>query len=357
MLTPKQRVLKALRFEAVDRVPFTTYQGFAPQCAAERELRNRGMCLKRGAGVFSTIRPDVKESLHYYDEGGKHLLRILFETPVGTLSMLKEPAESTTWIHERMFKSPDDFKAIRFLIENERYEPAYEGFAAAEEAAGEDVFVHAGVGPEPLQTLVSGDFFSMEDFCIQWMDNRDEMLKLHDALARQCRKTFPIVADSPALFLHVGGNVTPEITGPKDFEKYYLPYYAEAHAALAPKGKIVCSHLDANCGNLRGLIARSKLDCIEAFSPAPMTDMTLGEARAAWPDKVLWLNFPSQVHLRPDDEVERFTVEMLNQVDRVEGILVGITENVPAHRWQGSFKAIMDGLDRHARENPRLYRS
>ena len=354
-MTPRERVLKALRFERVDRVPFTTYPGMTPQCEVERKLRNRGMCIARGAEVFHTHRPDWRESHRYYEENGKRLLRIAFESPAGTLTLLKEPAAFTSWIHEKMFKTPDDYRAIRSFLENERYEPCYGEFAAAEREFGDDVFLSAGIALEPLQTFVSGDIFRMEDFCIQWMDNRDEILKLYEIVVRNHRKIYPLVAKSPALLVHYGGNVVPEITGCEVFEKYYLPHYEEAWEALHPKGKLLASHLDANCGVLRRLIARSKLDCIEAFSPAPMTDMTLGEARAAWPGKVLWLNFPSQVHLRCDAEVERATVDLLNEVPRVEGILMGVTETVPEDRWQGSFTAIMDGLDRHAREKATPY--
>ncbi len=352
-MTPRERVLKALRFERVDRVPFTVYG--SPQSAVERALRNRGMCLVRGLDVFRARRPDVKESHHYYEENGKRLLRIVFETPVGTLTMLKEPAGFTTWIHERMWKSPDDYKAIRFFLENQQYEPCYDEFVAGARDLGDDSFPRTHIGPEPLQEFVSGDFLKMEDFCIEWMDRRDEILKLYEIVARKRREVYRLIADSPALVVQYGGNVVPEIIGPEAFEKYYLPHYAEAWEALHPKGKLLASHLDANCGILRGLIARSKLDIIEAFTPAPTTDMTLAEARAAWPDKVLWLNFPSQVHLKPDTEVERATVGLLDEVPRVEGILMGITETVPADRWQGSFTAIMDGLERHAREKPRLY--
>ena len=42
---------------------------------------------------------------------------------------------------------------------------------------------------------------------------------------------------------------------------------------------------------LPAAIAGTSLDYIEAFTPAPDTDMTLGAAREAWPGKVLWLNF------------------------------------------------------------------
>ena len=46
---------------------------------------------------------------------------------------------------------------------------------------------------------------------------------------------------------------------------------------------------------------------------------------------------------------------LLSEVETVDGLLVGITEDVPAHRWRGSFQAIMDGIERHARQCPDLY--
>ena len=89
---------------------------------------------------------------------------------------------------------------------------------------------------------------------------------------------------------------------------------------------------------------------------APDTDMTLGEARRAWPDKVIWMNYSSSVHLRPDQEVRQFTVDLLNQANTVDGLIMGITEDIPLNRWQASCTAIMDGLDHHAREKPGLYK-
>ncbi len=85
--------------------------------------------------------------------------------------------------------------------------------------------------------------------------------------------------------------------------------------------------------------------------------MTLGEARAAWPDKVLWLNFPSSVHLKPDAEVEQTAVDLLNEVATTDGLLMGVTEDMPPERWQDSCRAIMAGLERHAREQPDMYLS
>jgi hypothetical protein len=120
-------------------------------------------------------------------------------------------------------------------------------------------------------------------------------------------------------------------------------------------GKLVGCHLDANCRLLAQAIARTDLDYIEAFTPAPDTDMTLGEARAAWPDKALWLNYPSSLHLKSDARVEQATVDMLNELSTTRGIIVGITEDMPPHRWRDSCRAIMRGLAQHAREHPRKY--
>ena len=73
------------------------------------------------------------------------------------------------------------------------------------------------------------------------------------------------------------------------------------------------------------------------------------------PDKVLWINFPSSVHLQPDATVERVAFDLAEQAGATEGFLVGITEDMPPERWQDSCRSIMDGLDRHARTRPDRY--
>jgi hypothetical protein len=292
---------------------------------------------------------------HVYWEGETKFMRTVWETPVGTLTALDQAAEFTWWAHERPFKTPDDFEALLFLIRDERYEPTYKEFTDAERAFGEDAIFRAGFGLEPMQMLISGGLIKMQDYCIQWMDHRDEILKLYQAVVENRRKLYPIVAESPALHANYGGNVVPEVIGLENFEKYYVPHYNEAAEVMHRHGKLIGTHLDDNCRLLAKAVAGTALDYIEAFTPSPTTDMTLGEAREAWPGKALWLNFPSQVHLKSDAEVEQTTVEMLNQVESVDGIIMGITEDMPEDRWRGSCRAIMDGLDRHAREHPGLY--
>jgi hypothetical protein len=163
------------------------------------------------------------------------------------------------------------------------------------------------------------------------------------------------VAASPALHANYGGNVTPEIIGLENFRRYYLPHYREAAEIMHRHGKLIGCHFDANCRLLAPAIAESGLDYIEAFTPAPDTDMTLGEARRAWPEKTIWINFPSSLHLAADGEIRLRTAEMIAESGTPDGLLIGITENIPENRWQDSCRAIMDGIDDHAEAHPHLY--
>ena len=118
-MTPRQRVEAALHGGRADKVPFTIYESMIPQCTAERELRNRGLCIvNRRYPVFITHRPNVKVTRQTYWQGDRQFVRTVYETPVGTLSTLREEAGFTAWQHEKMFKTPDDYKALLFFIED-----------------------------------------------------------------------------------------------------------------------------------------------------------------------------------------------------------------------------------------------
>ena len=356
-MTPRQRVEIALRGGHADRVPFTMYENKVPQCVAERTMRERGMCIvQRNYPVFRTHTPNVKQRQEVFWRDGTRLVRTWYETPAGTVTTLDEPAGFTTWHHERMLKTADDYKVIRFIIEDEQYEACHEVFAKAEAALGEDFILRAGFGYEPLQALISTNLIGMERFCFEWMDNRDEILRLYEAVVANRRKVYSLVAQSPASHANYGGNVVPEVIGLDAFERYFVPHYNEAAEVMHRHGKLIGCHFDANTRLIAKAIAGTALDYIEALTPAPGSDMTPAAARAAWPDKVLWLNFPSAVHLSPDAVVEETAFNLVNELDSIDGLIMGLTEDVPEDRWRSSCPAIMDGLDRHAKERPELYR-
>jgi hypothetical protein len=345
-LSPRDRVLAVLRGDRPDKAPFTIYECMIPQCATERRLRNEGVCIIRTVPVVATTTPHVNITTRTCTEKGKTLTRTDFETPYGTVYAIDEPAGFTVWHHKRLFGGPEDYRALLFLIEDEQYTTNYDAFEAAQQADGGDSLLRAMIGSEPLQILISY-YMGTEAFCLEWHDRQDEIIKLYDAIVSNRRRIYPLLADSPALTFNYGGNVAPEIMGLDRFEEYYVPHYNEAAEVLHAKGKLIGCHFDANCRAFAQAIAKTKLDYIEAFTPAPDTDMTLAEGRASWPDKTIWINFPSSVHLDSLGDIARTTESLLAQIDPSKQFIIGITEDVPEDRWRDNLLAISQVLLKH----------
>ena len=347
MTTPRQAVEMALQGGFPGKIPFTIYASKLPRCRLERDLRNRGLCpVERRVPVVSAVSPHVQVRQCTSSETGKTLVTTTYETPVGTVQTVSEPAGFTSWMHEKMFKTADDYKVIRFLVSDEQYRPCYEGFRQAEAEDGGDSIFRVGLGLEPLQCFVSGNFMDMQTFCYEWMDHRDEILDIAAVIRAKRLQVAVLIADSPASHANYGGNVTVEVIGIEAFRQYYIPCYNEVAEIFHAKGKKLGTHLDGNNKLIAADVAASDLDYIEAFTPAPDTDLTLAEARSLWRNKVLWLNFPSSLHLKNNDEIIALTEEMFRTVSDHSGILMGVTEDMPPFRHLESCRAIMDALDR-----------
>jgi hypothetical protein len=341
-MKPRERVEAALLGRRPDMVPFTAYENKLITSEAERHLRDDGLCIvERRTPAFRTIAREVtQEEMRFTGLDGAAYVRTRINTPAGNLSSLDRPAGFTSWHMERLFKSEADYEALECMIRDREYVPNYEAVAAAQALAGGDAFVLGGMGYSPLQEILY-TLMGVEQFSIQWADNRERLMRLYDALTDDRRKLYPVVAQGPALAINYCGNVSPEVMGVRRFEEFVLPHYDEAAEVAHRYGKLLGVHLDANNRPLAEGIARSKIDYVEAFTPAPTCDMTVAEARAAWPDKALWLNFPSSVHLESIDAIEETTRMILREGAPGHRFLIGITEDVPGDRWQGNFAAIL----------------
>jgi len=348
-MTPKKRVEAVLLHDVPDKVPFTIYECMVPQGALGQQLRDEGMCVvERGHPVVHTRTPNVTSRSQTYAVDGITYSRTDTHTPKGDLYTISRPAGFTSWEIEKIFKTPEDYKPLLFMIEDEEYEPCYESFSKAEAELGEGAILRSSVGLTPLHQIMIS-WMGVETFSIEWAERRDEILKLYDALVEQRRRLYPLVAKSPVLHLNYGGNETGDVMGRERFEKYVIPCYNEAAEIMHRHGKLIGAHLDGNNRVWADLVAASGLDYIEAFTPAPDCDMTLKEALDAWPDKIMWINFPSSVHLRSDEGVESVTLDLLRQSAPGNRLIIGITEDIPPHRWQGSLTAISRTINHYGR--------
>ena len=342
-LSPAGRVFSVLHGEIPKKTPFTIYETKLSPSSDERDLRNRGLCLvKRVTSYGINYNGISTKQESYTDPAGRHLTRTVYGTPLGELSTLTQPAGFTTWTHERMFKTPGDYKKLRALLQSAVVAPRYDAVAGLMNELGEDYVVRDNLPLEPLQALIS-NYMGVEAFCVEWMDNRDEILKLYNILVETARKVYPLVAEGPLPFANYGGNVIPEVVGEKNFKEYFVPHYNEAAEILHKKGKLIGCHLDGNNAPIMDAVAETDLDYIEAYD-AGMSP-PVGEALAKWPGKTIWLNWPSGWQLDPLSKVYDKTYKMLSDASPGNRLIMGITEDVPAQRLIPNCKAIMQAIE------------
>ena len=348
---PGERAEAVLYKQRTDKVPFVVYNKMIPPCESEREFRNRGLAVVQGVNVFECICPDVKEKSCHFSEDGRSTILTELQTPAGTLTMkqvdqqLDTAAGRTVFTVEKFFKGPEDYKKLLAWIKARKFIPAYEKYRKTVAGLGRDFIIRTGIGLDPLHMMIN-QYMGIETFCMEWEDNRDEIMKIYDALVEEPRLQSEIIADSPAKFLNYGGNIVAEIIGRERFEKFVMPCFQETANILHSKGKLMGSHFDANCKNIADLIDRSGFDYIEAFTPDPDTDMTMQDAYKAWPDKVMWMNFPSSIHLSDYKTIKETAIGILDD-SKGKHLLIEVSEDVPDSRWRESFKAIMDAIDEH----------
>lgn len=335
----------------VDRIPFALKGWRLPQCQAERDLRNRGMAILDAAPVYGVRNPNVTTEKCTFVKDEATYLRSRIATPAGELSTLGRYAanaktEASFFRLEFMFKAPEDYAAVAALYRDRTYEPTYDAFLKAQEAIGTDAYFKTQAPGAPLHEIMY-NIMGVERFSFEWSERRDEIIRLHDIIAENERPVYDIIAASPARVVGCGGNYSPEVLGKQRFTEYVLPHWRKAGEIMHAGGKLLGSHLDADNALWAEEVGASPLDWVEAFTPSPDSDMSLAQARASWPGKILFINFPSSVHLADEEVVRATTRQLIGESAPGDRFIIGITENVPDNCWRRSFQAIMDTLDEY----------
>ena len=81
----------------------------------------------------------------------------------------------------------------------------------------------------------------------------------------------------------------------------------------------------SNLSVFKNLIAQTGVDVIEAFTPPPIGDLSVAEARKAWGEKtIIWVNFPETVFLYGEESTKEYTIDLLKS-DSSSALVIGMT--------------------------------
>ncbi len=362
-MTRRERIMTATRKKRADKLPFMHRWSHSQIGWAERECRNRG----RGMGMCWATRPPyitkmhgVKTSETQAVSSGEIVLRRTYSTPVGSvyLDEKREPGveqwkglsswrDVAPWQTERLIKGPEDYKVLKYMVENTEYIPYYFPIEQAMDWLGDDGVVVSRLGYSPMQQLMviwigseGGRFF------IHHAKYPDLVEDLYRATSKSLEPLYEIAAKSPAPIVMYGDNIDGVLLNPKQFQKYFMPEYEKCARVLHKHGKLMANHMDGRLDALKDLIAKTPIDIVEALHSPPMGDLPIGEALSLWKDKVVWLGFPGSVYTLGPEAVKKHALNLLREIGSGDRLVVEMsTENLVSNENLLMLTSVLENAD------------
>lgn len=368
-MTPRERLIAAIRREEVDRVPFSPFLAYWWDFAPE-DIRKKGQfTFMKELGVDPLLRghlqcftcqdilglewedrsgvPDFPGCSIRYNEKGRYR-HVQFETPVGSLEMEHTFAEAArTWmITGHPVKSREDYKTLLYLVENLSIEADYAPAEMVLQEIGEDGLLVGLVSPfvkTPFQSLVE-HFVGTVQLAYDYFDFPELIEEVCEVMGEKARQSVEISCQSPVdAFISWEDSSTLNVS-PKQFDKLIAEEYRLWGEIIHKEGKLLLHHA---CGHIKDLlpsIARERVDAVESVSPPPTGNTHIWEAQEALApagtsviggiDPVLFqeLSIPElRVHVR----------ELLERCDK-RGFVLSNSDSCPPEVTLEAFKAVVE---------------
>ena len=151
---------------------------------------------------------------------------------------------------------------------------------------------------------------------------------------------------------------------PEQFRKWELPFYKKWVPYLQSKGKILALHCDVthNLRRYKEVIAETGIDVVEAFTPPPVSDLFLREARAAWDKIIIWVKFPETIFWSGPEATKQYTIDLLKSAAPGDRLVLGFTEmgtwggtdDVTEKCLKEGTLAVMEAIEEHGKYPIRL---
>ena len=295
-MTHRERILAVLRGDTPDLLPWALRWDLFFEAAVRTGAlpeRYRGMtyfdvCRELGMGIKATqgrvyeTRPRGMERT-VTNDGFDTVTR--YVTPFGEVSqrfrvtpeLLNQGVRGV--LVEFFLKDGGDYDAVRYLMDHMEVVPAHDGLLAMQRQVGDDGVVIVDGGMSPLHYVMrhvagyEATYFHLHDYPREL----DALLESVEAYQGRIQD---VVLASPAEIVRCDGHFDWQVTPKPLFERHFVPFFQRYKARLKSAGKYMLAHTDADPRGLLDLIADSGFDVAEAFTPPPMTGVSVAEARA-----------------------------------------------------------------------------
>ena len=175
-----------------------------------------------------------------------------YHTPLGSLRQVvvasRELADQGIQglMKEHFLKTARDYKTLEWVFEHMRVIPTYEAYLAYDREIGEDGLPLMQMAFSPFWDFLEV-FAGFDNAYYHLSDYHTEVEHLLNCMEEVYReRLWPVVADSPAQMILTDGHLSSQLTPPRLFERYLLPYHQDLSALLRSRGKCPVMHADAD---------------------------------------------------------------------------------------------------------------
>jgi len=330
-MTSRDRILSILAGKTPDRVPFIIWNNKLPSPSIEQRLLELGTCIIVKSTVWRTHLDGIeirREPLPPSSDGHART-RTVYQTPAGEVSEIQTNMPGTVWTEKHLFKTAADYDALEALLEARRHTPDFDVFRSADSLYPSACLARPLTVHSPMHEVIY-EIMGIEHFSLEWADNRERVLRLVQLMTADVERRVQLMAESPAQICVIDANTEISVIGLSRYREYYLPHIERACRTLHAAGTYAGAHLDGNNHLIVQDVAGTALDFIESFTPPPDCNLPLGEARRAWPQKTLMINFPSSLHLQGPAAIRAHARRLLEEgVQDGCHFIVGLMEDVP----------------------------
>jgi len=340
-MTSRERILAAMRFEKVDRVPVSPWHWgkVDRESPLGRELlRKTDLFQDVGHGGDPILGKAAKRDSE--QQGDTTITTV--HTPKGDLVNRTRRTEITSAQVEFFLKGPEDVEKMLSVP----YEPPdfdLSGYWEWRDRIGDEGLVLIGL---INGVAVPASWFSPEGFCLAWADDPDLVERLTAIMTERIISYVERLCEAGVdAFRIVGGEYASVQLGPDAFKRLCVKYDRELVDAMHRHGAIAHYHNHGPVMRYLEDFAAIGMDCVDPLEAPPWGNADLGEARRRLGDRVCFqgnLDDMEVVDKLPRDEVLAIARERLESAGDRGFILGGTTSGTFGENGARNFIAMAE---------------
>ncbi|HID96494.1 MAG TPA: hypothetical protein EYP53_10645 [Candidatus Latescibacteria bacterium] len=290
-------------------------------------------CSIRYAASAGIERFEIRDDMVRIEEHHPNHTVLRVRTPVGEIcTVYQDIWEDGRLVNHRIkdfpVKTVKDLRVVTDLVNRQQFRANPEDFRRAAKTVGHraepTLFLSSSGFTELVKTWcgLPNTYYLLYDHpaeveaYLEACDRRDDRL-IDEALKLPCR------------IFNLGDHATNEFTPPPSLKKYLMPRWQRIADRLHSEGRFVHTHWDGNSRTILPFLHETRLDGVEALTPAPMGDITLEQIKEAVGNKMVVLDLLPAIDFlpyRPLKEVLEFARRVIDMF--APKLILGISDEI-----------------------------